>query len=416
MNRVVGIWIVVIAAAIGRPVPLAAGDDESSLPEAVDLRPQFDEFDLEVEAQGARNTCSLFAISAAAEFEYRRSGHDPGGRFSQEYLVWAADEATGARGDQAMFYEALAGLNEFGMCTAESAPYGGVADDVRRPAEAAVNAARDLRDRWRVHWIKLWDVQQPLTDAQSQAIRSALAAGHPVACGLRWPHRARGHRILDVPSARDVYDGHSIVLTGYREDERIPGGGVFLFRNSNGPRWGDGGYGEMSFAYVGAYANDAVWLECGPAGSERPLLRIEAESARVLASERCRANPQEMSDFGGPMWSGNTQLFCGAWRDGSVTIEFETPMAGEYRVRLRATAAPDFGRVRVTLDGSAIDREFDLYSGRVCPAGSLELGEHQLDAGAHVLRLESVGKSDASEGFAFGIDAIDLLPPVTTAQ
>ena len=196
----------------------------------------------------------------------------------------------------------------------------------------------------------------------------------------------------------------------------MPGGGVFVFRNSNGPRWGDGGYGEMSFAYVQAYANDALWLECGPPGSERPLQRIEAEHARVLESERCRVNPQEMRGFGGPMWSGETQLFCGARRGGSVTLEIETETTSEYRIRLLATAAPDFGRVRISLDGVPIEREFDLYAGRVCPAGSLELGNHQLAAGAHTLRIESVGRSDASDGFAFGIDAIDLLPPDVTAQ
>lgn len=391
-------------------------NDDAALPETVDLRPLFEDFGLATEAQGARNTCSLFAISAIAEFEYRQAGHAAGGRFSQEYLVWAADEATGARGDQAMFYEALTGLNSLGICTVDSAPYGSVAEDIQRPSEGAIDAARDLRERWRIHWIKLWDVKQPLSDEQMDAIRSALAAGHPVACGLRWPHRGRGDRILEVPSARDVYDGHSIALTGYRVDESLPGGGVFLFRNSNGPRWGDGGYGEMSFAYVREYANDALWLECGPPGSERPLLRIEAEAARVANTERCRVTPQEMNGFGGPMWSGETQLFCGAQRGGSVAIEFETETAGDYRVRLLATAAPDFGRVRITLNGVPIEREFDLYSGRVCPAGSLELGNHQLDAGMHTLRIESVGKSDASDGFAFGIDAIDLLPPDVTAQ
>lgn len=409
-------WAHAVSFAIALLVVVANSAETAALPENVDLRPAFEDFGLTTDAQGARNTCSLFAISAVAEFEYHQAGHAVGGRFSQEYLVWAADEATGRRGDQAMFYEALTGLNALGICTVETAPYGSTADDIQRPSDAAIDAARDLRERWRIHWIKLWDVKQPLSDEQLDAIRSALAAGHPVACGLRWPHRGRGDRILEVPAANEVYDGHSIALTGYRLDASLPGGGVFLFRNSNGPRWGDGGYGEMSFAYVRAYANDALWLECGPPGSERPFARIEAEAARVAATYGCRVIPQKMDGFGGPMWSGETQLFCGGRRGGSVTLEFETGTAGEYRVRLLATAAPDFGRVRVTLDGIPIDREFDLYSGRVCPAGSLELGNLQLDAGTHTLRFESVGKSDASDGFAFGIDAIDLLPPDATAQ
>ena len=364
------------------------------------------------EAQGARNTCSLFAISAVAEFEYHATGNRADSRFSQEYLVWAADEATGMSGDQAMFYEALAGLNALGMCSAELAPYADEADAGHRAPDDAIEAARALRERWRVHWIRLWNVRRPLSDAQMVAIRAALADGHPVACGLRWPSHGRGERIMDVPAADDVYDGHSIVLTGYESDDRAPGGGVFLFRNSDGPRWGDGGYGVMSFAYVQAYANDALWLEYGDPDSETPVLRIEAEAASLLDQQRCSARAQDMSDFGGAMWSRGAQLFCGARRGGSVTIGFDAVEAGRYRVRLLGTAAPDFGRIRVALDDAPVDAEFDLYSGRVCPAGSLELGEHELAAGGHTLRVEVIGRNEASEGYAFGIDAIDLLTPL----
>jgi hypothetical protein len=218
---------------------------------------------------------------------------------------------------------------------------------------------------------------------------------------------------MDVPDADNVYDGHSIVLTGYEMDDAAPGGGVFVFRNSDGPRWGDGGYGVMSFAYVQAYANDALWLECGPPSSETPLLRIEAETAAIADQRRCSPRPQDMSDFGGAMWSQGTQLFCGARKDGSMTMAFEVAEAARYRVRLLATAAPDFGRIRVTLDAAPVDQEFDLYSGRVCPAGSLELGEHELAAGPHTIRLDVAGRNEASSGYAFGIDGIDLLAPRT---
>jgi hypothetical protein len=227
-----------------------------------------------------------------------------------------------------------------------------------------------------------------------------------------------GHRIIEVPASEDVYDGHSIVLTGYRLDDGAPGDGMFMFRNSDGPEWGDGGYGEISFAYVRAYANDALWLECGAAGCETPVLRIEAEQAVIVARVRCTAGPQNMQDFGGPMWSDGAQLFCGARRGpgASVTVGIDVPEKGRYRVRLLGTAAPDFGRVRVTVDETPVEEEFDLYSGRVCPAGSLELGEHELAAGRHTLRLEVVGKNSASEGYAFGIDAIDLLAPKPVEQ
>jgi hypothetical protein len=55
---------------------------------------------------------------------------------------------------------------------------------------------------------------------------------------------------------------------------------------------------------------------------------------------------------------------------------------------------------------------FNLYSGRVCPAGSLELGTFDFAAGQYKLHFASVAKPAGSTGFAFGLDTIDLLPPL----
>ena len=85
------------------------------------------------------------------------------------------------------------------------------------------------------------------------------------------------------------------------------------------------------------------------------------------------------------------------------------PKAGRYRLRVLASAAPDFGIVRAALDGKSLGAAFDLYAGRVCPAGSLELGTFEMPAGPHRLRVTAVGKNAASQGFAFGLDALDLL-------
>jgi hypothetical protein len=56
-----------------------------------------------------------------------------------------------------------------------------------------------------------------------------------------------------------------------------------------------------------------------------------------------------------------------------------------------------------------VGAEFDLYAGRICPAGALELGALEMPAGRHRLRVTSVGKNAASQGFSFGLDAVDLL-------
>ena len=38
-----------------------------------------------------------------------------------------------------------------------------------------------------------------------------------------------------VPQRDKVFDGHGVALVAYEEDAHKPGGGVFWFRDSNGP-------------------------------------------------------------------------------------------------------------------------------------------------------------------------------------
>jgi hypothetical protein len=332
-----------------------------------------------------------------------------GRQLSEEYLIWAANEATGLTGDQAMFYEAVHGLNALGICKLELMPYELTVDASRRPSATAIADAKALSGRWKAEWIKRWDIRRSLSEAELASIKSALANGHPVACGLRWPKTLKGASLLNVPTPGQVRDGHSIVFTGYQDDAGQSSSGVFFFRNSFGPTWGKNGYGVMSYAYARAYANDVLWLKLGAPGSEVPTERFEAESMAILARDKCESWPQKMNQWGAGMWSRAEQLFCRAEEGGSVTLGFDVRRAGRYRLRILATAAPDFGIIRVALDGKVQEPDFDLYSGRVCPAGSLELGDHELTAGKHRLHIKAVGKNEVSSNFYFGLDAVDVL-------
>ena len=51
------------------------------------------------------------------------------------------------------------------------------------------------------------------------------------------------------------------------------------------------------------------------------------------------------------MWSQGKQLFCAAEKDGFVELAMEVRKPGRYRLRVLATAAPDFGTIRMALDG-----------------------------------------------------------------
>ena len=150
-------------------------------------------------------------------------------------------------------------------------------------------------------------------------------------------------------------------------------------------------------------------------GTEDQFMRIlmsklGSVALAIVQHHNCDAHPQSMGDYEPKLWTQGRQLFCPAKKGGDVVLAIDVHKSGQYRVRLLATAAPDYGQIKVAIDGTAIRETFDLYSGRVCPSGSLELGVHELSAGRHQLRCTTVGKDAASGGFNFGLDAIDLMP------
>jgi hypothetical protein len=120
---------------------------------------------------------------------------------------------------------------------------------------------------------------------------------------------------------------------------------------------------------------------------------------------------QEMKPWGSGMWSQGKQLFCRAEPKGFVEVEFRVKTAGRYRVCVQGTVAPDYGIVRIALDGKPAGPAFDLYSGMVGPSGPLELGVHDLAATEHRIRFTSVGKNAVSADYWFGVSAVDLLAP-----
>ena len=66
--------------------------------------------------------------------------------------------------------------------------------------------------------------------------------------------------VLQMVPAAEVFDGHSVLLVGFKDDPAQPGGGVFLIRNSGGGVHD----GSMPYQYACAYVNDAAWIEPAP--------------------------------------------------------------------------------------------------------------------------------------------------------
>ena len=338
-------WLAMAAVASGQERPL---------PKQVDLTPKFKELGLTVRTQFGRPSCGTFAITALAEFESARGHPGPAPALSEEFLWWACDQAAGLKKDHSVLFQRVVnGLNTFGICTEELMPYAKNKDSPHKPSAAALKDAASRAERWRVIWIRHWAVNRQVDPEEFHALKQALARGHPVACGLRWPKSSTGDdRLLQVPPADKVEDGHSISFVGYEDDAGKPGGGIFRIRNSWGPQWGNDGYGIMSYAYVRAYLNDALWLEWGPPHSELPKERFQANALpvrRPASVRREHAGHEALGQRHVEPWRA-AFLPCRAegFRGGRVPASRN---AGRYRLRVEGTVAPDYGIIRIALDG-----------------------------------------------------------------
>ena len=235
-----------------------AGVEADRLPAGIDLRGSFRRWGLTERRQGSRGTCSAFTVAGALEFAVaKRQGHST--RLSVEFLNWAANKAGGDTADGGFFSDLWNGFVAHGICTEETMPYVPKFDPAAQPSvEALADAKTRLPLGLQLHWIKEWNVNTGLTDEHLASIKRTLAEGWPVCGGFRWPHQAKWvDGVLQMCASNAVYDGHSVLLVGYRDDTRQPGGGVFIFRNTAGL----GRDGSMPYAYAKAFMNDAAWVD-----------------------------------------------------------------------------------------------------------------------------------------------------------
>ncbi len=240
------------------PAAAASPARVAELPATIDLRSTFQRLGLGPRVQGARPTCSVFTVTGALEFAAaRHAGQCP--RLSVEFLNWTANQVRGHEGDGGFFSDLWKGFEKYGICAEKEMPYqprfeAGLHPNDSTLAEAKTRLAMGLR----LHWVKEWDVNTGLTDAELTGIKRALARGWPVCAGSRWPKQERwADDVLQMCSADAVRDGHSVLLVGYRDDATQPGGGVFIFRNTSH----DGRDGFMPYAYARQYVNDAAWVD-----------------------------------------------------------------------------------------------------------------------------------------------------------
>jgi hypothetical protein len=145
---------------------------------------------------------------------------------------------------------------------------------------------------------------------------------------------------------------------------------------------------------------------------------IEAEtllgSARVTAGE---LRAQDMADWerdaDSTRWSGGAQLWWVLGRPGArLTLPVSAPSAGTYELVGYFTRAPDYGDVRVSVNGRALDTVVRGYAPSVRATGPVTLGRVPLRAGPNDIVVEIVGKDPRSKGYSdgylVGIDGVTI--------
>jgi hypothetical protein len=142
---------------------------------------------------------------------------------------------------------------------------------------------------------------------------------------------------------------------------------------------------------------------------------VEAEDMRVVARNGAfNFWLQPTTDFPAGRWSGDGQMFAlGAQKGDWIELGLPERKPGPYRLELLLTRAADYGIVSVSVNGTPIGDEIDLWSDRgVLPTGPLNLGRVELRGRGDVLRLEVTGANPGARApyFQFGIDGVRLTP------
>lgn len=215
----------------------------SELRPEVDLRPQFREIGLYKKDQNRRKSCAVFSVVTAYEYTLAMQTRQPVD-LSEEFLIWAVreyDDADAGFQRGFLLWDVIRRACANGLPSAEVyREFTGEAMDETMPEPVLHDAASRAGAE-----IRLCFPLKGKPAAMLAQVVNALNAGRPVVIGLGWPNdqALQNTHLLDRQKA---VSGHAVTLVGYRAEGRDLRKLRFIFRNSWGPAWGQGGHGFMT--------------------------------------------------------------------------------------------------------------------------------------------------------------------------
>jgi C1A family cysteine protease len=190
--------------------------------------------------QGSIGSCSGQAIAAALEYDRAKQGLDvwtPSRLFIYYYERYLENSVASDSG--ATLRDGFKVVNSNGFCKETTWPYF-VNQFATQPSQVAIDEAK-----------KYTVVKYQSVDQTPQAIQNALTSGYPICFGISVYESFESNQVaingvVPMPSIfESSLGGHAILLVGKIESKK-----QYIFRNSWGTAWGDGGYGYLPYNYV----------------------------------------------------------------------------------------------------------------------------------------------------------------------
>lgn len=256
------VWASAIEPAIGRAIRTGPSPWGTAV---VDLRERLRARGIAVRQQGRRDASTVFAFVAALEYAAVSATPEgvPAPDFSEQYLMWAANQAAGGSRSRTGGFdpEALAaGLRAWGVCDEALMPYVDRDEAIAEPGDAAKAQGRQ-RTRFTVETLTQGTMTGGLTPEVLAAATRSLDVGRPVVAVFGRPSGDQDESMLDdcrtliddgIDDGVDVGSRrHSgALLIGYGLDADHPGKGYFIARFARGEWFGEDGDAAIPFEYA----------------------------------------------------------------------------------------------------------------------------------------------------------------------
>ncbi|CAM3594663.1 hypothetical protein GCM10009865_38520 [Aeromicrobium ponti] len=196
-----------------------------------------------VRSQGTKDACVGFAFAVMKEYQELKE-HGRYIQFSPLYLYQKCKEVDNIPAGGTHPRIAAKILQKTGICEESYHPY--KTEEGIPPLPGAEENAIQYRIK---AYAQLTNVQAM---KRSLSVNGPFVAGLPIAM-TDWLINASKDGFIPMPKNKEyLKSGHAVCIVGYNNDEQ-----VFKFQNSWGPKWGDGGFGYLPYAYMEDYGKEA---------------------------------------------------------------------------------------------------------------------------------------------------------------